>query len=132
MVDADTNKTYKPIYDIVDFEGKKVYQEDISMFPSPCTVNQRVIEYGEKIQELNAEKIENEGIETAFADGTKTHSQEKGLDKNEINVVLGMKMIKKSFSEQKPMNHGIRSQKKCEVQKQLPTKQFFVGMLRKK
>lgn len=114
VVDADTNKTFKPIYDIVDFEGKKVYQEDISMisvelatkmtyrdtvkegkfitkdFPSPCTVNQRVIEYGEKIQELNADKIENAGIETAFSDGTKTHSQEKGLDKNEVNVVLGM------------------------------------------
>ncbi len=29
-VDAGTNKTFKPIYDIIDFEGKKVYQEDIS------------------------------------------------------------------------------------------------------
>lgn len=115
VVDADTNKILKPIYDIVDFGGKRVYQEDISMisvelatkmtyrdtvkegkfitkdFPSPCTVNQRVIEYGEKIQELNTNKIENAGIETAFSDGTKTHSQEKGLEKNEINVILGMK-----------------------------------------
>lgn len=119
VVDADTNKTLKPIYDIVDFEGKRVYQEDISMisvelatkmtyrdtvkegkfitkdFPSPCTVNQRVIEYGEKIQELNTNKIENAGIETAFSDGTKTHSQEKGLQKNEINVILGMKNCEK-------------------------------------
>src|SRR3990170_3697500 len=119
VVDADTNKTYKPLYDIVDFEGKKVSQEDISMisvelatkmtyrdtvkegkfitkdFPSPCTVNNRVIEYGGKIQEMNTEKIENADIKTAFSDGTKTHSQEKGLDKNEINVVLGMKNDKK-------------------------------------
>ena len=115
VVDTEANKTFKPINNVVDLDGKKIYQEDISMiavelatkityrdivkegkfitkdFPSPCTVNARVIEYGEKIQELNTEKIENAGIKTAFSDGTKTHSQEKGLDKNEINVVLGMK-----------------------------------------
>jgi hypothetical protein len=141
VVDADTNKTFKPIYDIVDFEGKKVYQEDISMisvelatkmtyrdtvkegkfitkdFPSPCTVNQRVIEYGEKIQELNADRIENAGIETAFSDGTKTHSQEKGLDKNEVNVVLGMINDKKFILGAKvneswnEMAKGMRSSK---------------------
>ena len=115
VVDTEANKTFKPINNVVDLDGKKIYQEDISMiavelatkityrdtvkegkfitkdFPSPCTVNNRVIEYGAKIQELNTEKIENAGIKTAFSDGTKTHSQEKGLDKNEINVVLGMK-----------------------------------------
>lgn len=119
VVDTAANKILKPIYEVVDFAGKKVYQEDISMisvelatkmtyrdtvkegkfitkdFPSPCTVNMRVIEYGEKIQEMNTEKIKNAGIETAFADGTKTHSQEKELDKNEINVVLGIKDGKK-------------------------------------
>ena len=119
VVDTEANKTFKPINSVVDFEGKRIYQEDISMiavelatkmtyrdtvkegrfitqdFPSPYTVNLRVIEYGEKIQELNTEKIENAGIKTAFSDGTKTHSQEKGLDKNEINVVLGMKNDKK-------------------------------------
>lgn len=119
VVDTEANKTFKPINSVIDFEGKRIYQEDISMiavelatkmtyrdtvkegkfitkdFPSPCTVNNRVIEYGAKIQELNTEKIENAGIKTAFSDGTKTHSQEKGLDKNEINVILGMKNDKK-------------------------------------
>jgi hypothetical protein len=119
VVDTAADKILKPIYDVVDFAGKKIYQEDISMisvelatkmtyrdtvkegkfitkdFPSPYTVNLRVIEYGEKIQDMNAENIKNASIETAFADGTKTHSQEKELDKNEINVVLGMKDGKK-------------------------------------
>ncbi|HWQ95744.1 MAG TPA: hypothetical protein VN368_00075 [Candidatus Methylomirabilis sp.] len=119
VVDTAASKILKPIYEVVDFAGKKVYQEDISMisvelatkmtyrdtvkegkfitkdFPSPCTVNMRVIEYGEKIQEMNTEKIKNTGIESAFADGTKTHSQEKELDKSEINVVLGIKDGKK-------------------------------------
>ncbi len=112
--DKETNQTFKPVKNIIELEGKKVYQEDISMiavefatkmtyratvkegkfitkdFPSPCTVNQRVIEYGAKIQEFNTEKIDNKAMKTVFSDGTKTHSQEKDMDKNEINVVLGM------------------------------------------
>lgn len=80
VVDTEENKTFKPINSVVDLDGKKIYQEDISMiavelatkmtyrdtvkegkfittdFPSPCTVNNRVIEYGGKIQEMNAEK----------------------------------------------------------------------------
>jgi uncharacterized protein YlzI (FlbEa/FlbD family) len=151
VVDADTNKTYKPIYDIVDFEGKKVYQEDISMisvelatkmtyrdtvkegkfitkdFPSPCTVNQRVIEYGEKIQELNTDKIENAGIETAFSDGTKTHSQEKGLEKNEINVVIGMKNGKKVILGAKANESWNKMAKEMRSAKAVTNETVFCG-----
>ena len=112
--DKETNGTFKPVKNIIELGGKRVYQEDISMicvelatkmtyrdtvkegkfitkdFPSPCTVNQRVIEYGAKIQEFNTGKIENKGIKTVLSDGTKTHSQEKGMDKNDINVILGV------------------------------------------
>ena len=112
--DKETNETFKPVKKLVELEGKRVYQEDISMiavefatkmtyrdtvkegkiitkdFPSPCTVNKRVIEYGEKIQQIITEKTENKGIDIVFSDGTKTHSQEKDIDKNEINVVLGV------------------------------------------
>ncbi len=151
VVDAGTNKTFKPIYDIIDFEGKKVYQEDISMisvelatkmtyrdtakegkfitkdFPSPCTVNQRVIEYGTKIQELNTEKIENACIETAFADGTKTHSQEKGLDKNEINVVLGMKNDRKVILGAKVNESWKEMAKEIRSAKAVTTDTVFCG-----
>ncbi len=112
--DKETNQIFKPVKNILELEGKRVYQEDISMiavelatkmtyrdtvkegkfitkdFPSSCTVNQRVIEYGAKIQEFNTEKIDNKAMKTVFSDGTKIHSQEKDMDKNEINVVLGM------------------------------------------
>jgi hypothetical protein len=151
VVDVDTNKTCKPIYDIVDFEGKKVYQEDISMiavelatkmtyrdtvkegkfitkdFPSPCTVNQRVIEYGEKIQELNTNKIENAGIQTAFSDGTKTHSQEKGLEKNEINVVLGVKNGKKVILEAKANESWNKMAKELRSAKVVTDETVFCG-----
>ncbi len=117
--DKKTNETFKPVKKVVELEGKRVYQEDISMiavelatkmtyrdtvkegkfitkdFPSPCTVNYRVIEYGERIQEFLTEKTKNKNIDTVFSDGTKTHSQEKGMEKNEINVVLGVENNKK-------------------------------------
>jgi hypothetical protein len=59
-------------------------------FPSPYTVNMRVIEYGEKIQEMNTEKIKNACIEIAFADGTKIHSQEKGLSNDDLKKRINM------------------------------------------
>jgi len=117
--DKETNEIFKPVKKVVELEGKRVYQEDISMiavelatkmtyrdtvkegkfitkdFPSPCTVNYRVIEYGERIQELLTEKTKNKSIDTVFSDGTKTHSQEKDMEKNEINVVLGVENNKK-------------------------------------
>ena len=151
VVDTEANKTFKPINSVVDLDGKKIYQEDISMiavelatkmtyrdtvkegkfitkdFPSPCTVNKRVIEYGGKIQELNTEKIENAGIKTAFSDGTKTHSQEKGLDKNEINVVLGMKNDKKVILGAKVNDPWNDMAKELRVAKAVTDETVFCG-----
>ena len=151
VVDTEANKIFKPINNVVDLDGKKIYQEDISMiavelatkmtyrdtvkegkfitkdFPSPCTVNKRVIEYGWKIQEMNTEKIENAGIKTAFSDGTKTHSQEKGLDKNEINVVLGMKNDKKVILGAKVNDPWNYMAKELRVAKAVTDETVFCG-----
>ena len=72
-------------------EGKQFIKD----FPSPCTINRRVIEYGEKIKTFNRDEITDARVEVAFADGTKTHSQEKGKSKNRVNVVLGVSNGKK-------------------------------------
>ena len=117
--DKEEEKIFLPVEDRVEFDGKKVYQEDISMisaelatrltyrdavkegkqfikdFPSACTINRRVIEYGEKIKTFNRDEITDASVEVAFADGTKTHSQEKGKSKNRVNVVLGVSNGKK-------------------------------------
>ena len=117
--DKEKEKIFLPVEDRVEFDGKKVYQEDISMisaelatrltyrdavkegkqfikdFPSACTINRRVIEYGEKIKTFNRDEITDARVEVAFADGTKTHSQEKGKSKNGVNVVLGVSNGKK-------------------------------------
>ena len=49
----------------------------------------------EKIKTFNRDEITDASVEVAFADGTKTHSQEKGKSKNRVNVVLGVNNGKK-------------------------------------
>ena len=76
--DTLSNKTSIPLYDYITFDGKRKYQPDISMAtvdlagklsyrdvvkttelfidisPTPTTINQRVVEYGERIP-INSE-----------------------------------------------------------------------------
>lgn len=109
----DKNKTFRPVEDIISFDDRKVYQEDISLTsaelatkmtyrdaategrlftetPSPSTINRRVIQYGKQIQELNGEETRGARIKTVFPDAAKCHSQEKNQPKNLINVTLGL------------------------------------------
>jgi len=113
--DKGADRIFVPVEECIEFDGKRIYQEDISMIsaelatkmtyrdavkegkqfvpavPSACTINRRVIDYGERIKVFNGEKITAASVDVALADGTKTHSQERGISKNEVNVVLGMK-----------------------------------------
>ena len=82
-VELSTKMTYR--------DASKEAKLFIKEFPSASTLNSRVIEYGELIKESNNNEIQDAGINTVFADGTKTHSQEKGAKKNEVNVVFGVK-----------------------------------------
>jgi hypothetical protein len=117
--DKEEKKIFLPVEDSIEFDGKKIYQEDISMIsaelatkmtyrdtvkegkqfikdcPSACTIKRRVIEYGEKINAFTRYEIKDASVEVAYADGTKTHSQEKGKSKNGVNVVLGVNNGKK-------------------------------------
>lgn len=112
VVDSHTNMTFRPIEDVIEFEGQKVYQEDVSMIsaelatkmsyrdaategelftqmPSPSTINRRLVEYGKEAQDHNRQSIRGAGVKTVFPDGTKCHSQEKET-KNDVNVSIGM------------------------------------------
>lgn len=115
IIHVVTGHTFKPIEDTVSFDGKKKYQEDISMigvelstkmtyrdaqkggklfideFPSPGTLNARVIDYGDKINDYTKDDITDANIDIAFSDGTKTHTQENDMKKNDVHVVLGVK-----------------------------------------
>lgn len=123
LKDKVAGRIFVPVEERIEFQGKKIYQEDISMigaelatkmtyrdavkegkqfipdFPSACTLNRRVIEYGERIKAFNGKKTQDVHLEVAFADGTKTHSQESGRSKNEVKVVVGMREGKKVLLE---------------------------------
>jgi len=108
----DEDKFFKPVEDVVIFDGKKIYQEDISMasvelatkmtyrdakkegelftsMPSPSTINRRAIEYGEEIQDFNDSEIIDNNMDIVIPDSTKIHSQDKERDQHDVNITLG-------------------------------------------
>jgi len=111
------NTTSIPLYQSIAFDGKRKFQPDIgivvvdlsqklsyrdvvtevSLFfdvvPTPTTINQRVVEYGEKIPI----KTENGKISVGIGDGTKCHSQEPGCKQNRVNVLIGVNDGKKTL-----------------------------------
>jgi len=149
--DKEEGKIFLPVGDRVEFDGKKVYQEDISMisaelatkltyrdamkegkqfikdFPSACTINRRVIEYGEKIKTLNGDGITGASVEVVFADGTKTHSQEKGKSKNGVNVVLGVSDGKKVLLDARVNKHWKETASKLDEAAALDKEAVIIG-----
>ena len=149
--DKEEGKIFLPVGDRVEFDGKKVYQEDISMisaelatkltyrdamkegkqfikdFPSACTINRRVIEYGEKIKTLNGDGITGASVEVVFADGTKTHSQEKGRSKNGVNVVLGVSDGKKVLLDARVNKHWKETASKLDEAAALDKAAVIIG-----
>ena len=115
--DTVNNDIFVPLYEKIGFNKGKNYQDDISItcvdmatkmtyrdtikeaqhfineFPSPATLQRMVKKHGKKIDKFNKEKIKEEynekELEYFYADGTKSHSQENHLNKNDINVALG-------------------------------------------
>ena len=149
--DKEEGKIFLPVGDRVEFDGKKVYQEDISMisaelatkltyrdamkegkqfikdFPSACTINRRVIEYGEKIKTLNGDGITGASVEVVFADGTKTHSQEKGKSKNGVNIVLGVSDGKKVLLDARVNKHWKETASKLDEAAALDKEAVIIG-----
>ena len=149
--DKEEGKIFLPVGDRVEFDGKKVYQEDISMisaelatkltyrdavkegkqfikdFPSACTINRRVIEYGEKIKTLNGDGITGASVKVVFADGTKIHSQEKGKSKNGVNVVLGVSDGKKVLLDARVNKHWKETASKLDEAAALDKEAVIIG-----
>ena len=109
--DTAEESYFRPVEDAITFDGKKHYQEDVSMdavelatkmsyrdaaaegelftaMPSPSTINRRVIEYGEELQQFNHEHVEDRETTCLQADGTKSHSQEDDQNYNNIKVAI--------------------------------------------
>jgi hypothetical protein len=109
--DTAEESYFRPVEDAITLDGKKHYQADVSMdavelatkmsyrdaaaegelftpMPSPSTINRRVIEYGEELQQFNREHVEDRQATCVQADGTKSHSQEDDQRYNTINVAM--------------------------------------------
>jgi len=112
--DKHTKEIFKPVIHLLGIEPYKNYQKDISFTStdiatkntyrdtvylmknflkdnlSPSTINRRVIETGKEIKEFIKNKnLDNDTeYEYFYADGTKSHTQEPNLPKNDIKVSI--------------------------------------------
>ncbi|TMT81386.1 ISH6 family transposase [Haloterrigena sp. H1] len=110
---TDGNPTYfRPLEDLIDFDGQRIYQEDISLqaaelatslsyrdavahgdgftpMPSITTVNRRVREYGSKLGDFVRDRLPGTNADTVVPDGTKCHSQQDHCTYHDVNVTLG-------------------------------------------
>lgn len=109
--DTAEESYFRPVEDAIRFDGKKHYQEDVSMdgvelatkmsyrdaaaegerftpMPSPSTINRRVIEFGEELQRFNREQAKGREASCLQADGTKSHSQEDDQRYNNVKVTI--------------------------------------------
>lgn len=108
----DENTYFRPVDDLVDFDGEQIYQDDLSMvaaelatkmsyrdastegerfteMPAKSTINQRVFQFGEQIQAFVEDQIEDTATETIYPDGTKCHSQDPDRTQHDVKVTLG-------------------------------------------
>lgn len=111
---AGTDETayFRPVEDVLSFNGQKQYQEDIAVqsidlatslsyrdaedhgdsllsMPSADTINRRVREYGSKLTEFLPECIEGTEADAVLADGTKCHSQDPDRSYQTVQATLG-------------------------------------------
>jgi len=108
---ADDQSYFRPIEDIIEFDGQRIYQEDISAqavelattssyrdavadgdgflsMPSKATINRRVLEYGTKLTEFVREQLAGIEAETVLPDGTQCPSQNDNGDHHTVSVTL--------------------------------------------
>jgi len=112
LADPDEDTYFRPVEDIIDFDGQNQYQPDIvakgvefatdlsyrnaathgdgifERMPSPTTINERVIEYGSKLKDALPEFITDTDADAVLADATKCHSQEDDRSFNHVRATL--------------------------------------------
>ncbi|MHC3439992.1 ISH6 family transposase [Natrialbaceae archaeon A-gly3] len=110
---TDDDPTYfRPLEDLIEFDGQRIYQEDISLqstelatslsfrdavavgdgftpMPSRTTINRRVREYGSKLGDFVRDRLPGTNADTVVPDGTKCHSQDDHCTYHDVNVTLG-------------------------------------------
>jgi secreted trypsin-like serine protease len=95
--DHDESSYFRPVEDILDFDGQNRYQQDIAAksvdlatslsyrdaaehgdgfvsMPSPTTINRRAREYGSKLKQFLPDCVAEPNATAVVADGTNCHS----------------------------------------------------------
>lgn len=108
---TDDPSYFRPIEDVIAFDGQRISQEDISAravdlattssyrdavadgdgflsMPSKATINRRVVEYGTKLTEFLREHLTGSDTDTVLPDGTQCPSQEENGDHHTVSVTL--------------------------------------------
>jgi hypothetical protein len=108
---ADEQSHFRPVEDVVEFDGKKHYQQDISAqavdlatklsyrdaasagdgferMPSPDTIRRRVKTHGKKLSQFLSERTTGTEADTVIPDGTKCHSQDDDSAQHEVQLTL--------------------------------------------
>jgi len=110
--DQDESSHFRPVEDVIDFDGQKQYQQDVSAravdlatslsyrdaadhgdgfvsMPSPTTINRRVQEYGATLKEYLPDCVSGTDADAVIADGTKCHSQDEDRSYHSVEATLG-------------------------------------------
>jgi hypothetical protein len=110
--DDDESSYFRPVEDVLDFDGQNRYQQDIAAkcvdlatslsyrdaadhgdgfvpMPSPTTINRRAKEYGSKLKQYLPDCIAETDADAIVPDGTKCHSQDDDRSYHSIQATLG-------------------------------------------
>ena len=119
--DHDESSYFRPVEDVLDFDGQNRYQQDIVAksvdlatslsyrdtadhgdsfvsMPSPTTINRRVKEYGTKLKEFLPERLTGTEADAVIPDGTKCHSQDEDRAYHSVQATLGENTAEESRS----------------------------------
>ena len=110
--DHDESSYFRPVEDVLDFDGENRYQQDIAAksvdlatslsyrdaaehgdgfvsMPSPTTINRRAREYGSKLKQFLPDCVAETNATAVVADGTNCHSQDGERSYHSVQATLG-------------------------------------------
>jgi len=120
--DHDESSYFRPVEDVLDFDGQNRYQQDIAAksvdlatslsyrdaadhgdgiferMPSPTTINRRAREYGSKLKQFLPDCVADTDADAVIPDGTKCHSQDDDRAYHSVQATLGEDTAEESRS----------------------------------
>ena len=114
--DTDEDSYFRPIEDVMAFDGQNHYQEDLTFRAakaatklsyrdaaeqsaeftsglSRSTIHRRAKRFGSQLREFLHETVAGTEAETVMTDGTKCHSQEDGVSFNNVHLTLNRDVV---------------------------------------